>query len=458
MTEKAEKTVAFVVARLNSSRLPGKQLRKIGDRSILQWIVRSLAGCHSLDQVVLATVAELDNQPLRDFAAEHDLPCFWFEGEVDDVVGRLTTAARQFEADICVLVSADCPLVHGPSVDRMVSALRLQPAADYVRILPATDGTHSLHEGVQVARRRAWEIAETMSDRPELREHQFPAIYQNKDRFQSVAVTLEPSVYGPMHRMSVDTWADLEFMESLSANLQAEGRSFDLPSAVALLKRRPSLLDINAHVYQRRLVEDVKRVLFVVDVGGPYGYGHFMRCRELAGQVVERLSWPVTFLVDDERAARMAEACGFRVLWGALGRPAQAADFDRDRVHPQEAAVLHGLVVIDVSVQRKLPRGWRKYLTSDHPVVVVDREDAMAAEVDLILYPGVTGRAGSDRAGLPPVIEGLEHVILRREVQRYQGLDVHKDIDLLVYLYDDAKKEQVQSLAGEHGWRIAMPV
>ena len=35
-----------------------------------------------------------------------------------------------------------------------------------------------------------------------------------------------------------------------------------------------------------------------------------------------------------------------------------------------------------------------------------DREDAMAAEADLILYPGVSGRVNASRGGLPPIVEG----------------------------------------------------
>ncbi|MCB1788364.1 MAG: hypothetical protein KDJ33_19060, partial [Gammaproteobacteria bacterium] len=60
MTELRERAVAFVVARLSSSRLPQKQLRQIGGKSILDWIMDELGACRELDQVVVATVAEPD--------------------------------------------------------------------------------------------------------------------------------------------------------------------------------------------------------------------------------------------------------------------------------------------------------------------------------------------------------------------------------------------------------------
>lgn len=454
MTGQREKAVAFVVVRLTSSRLPAKQLRHIGGQTILERIVGTLQAATEVDQVVLATVDEPDNQPLRDIAAAHGWDLFWYAGDVDDVVGRLCAAADNYAADVCLLISADCPLIHGPSINRVVRELRNHPGADFVGLPPDAQDRRCLLEGVQVARCRAWKQADTLSNRPELREHQFPVLYRQSERFNRLDVVLDTPVYGSPHRLSVDTWADLEFMQTLERHLQAEGLAFSLPNAVDLLNRRPQLKQFNAHVHQRRLVEDVRRVLFAVDVGGPFGYGHFMRCRELAGQVVERLSWPATFLVDDERAAQMAEACGFGVLWGALGRaPRDEASSRRMRVNGDMASTCD-LAVVDITVRRSLAPGWRDLGFGDRPVVVIDRDDAMAAEAELIVFPGVSGRMGISRSALPPTLEGPEHVILRREVARYQGLGLAKTIDILAYLYDDDRMWQIEEVAAQRGWQL----
>ncbi|MGB5742823.1 MAG: hypothetical protein WBM65_10450 [Sedimenticolaceae bacterium] len=199
-------------------------------------------------------------------------------------------------------------------------------------------------------------------------------------------------------------------------------------------------------------------MLFVVDVGGPYGYGHFMRCRELAGQIVERLSWPAAFLLDDERAADMAKACGFKVYWGSLGRAPAEGSGDRATMAIDGVSSEFDLVVIDISARRGLDGGWRNRWFSPQSVVVMDREDAMASEADLIIYPGVTGRANNSREGFPPILEGLDYVILRREVRRYQRLGLTKDIDLLAYLHDKKRRNLAAEAAQRNGWRLEMPV
>ena len=106
---KKKRVIAFIVARLNSSRLPSKQFRLIGDKSVLERIVNSLRQCAELDEIVITTVATPDNLPLKSFADEHCLPCFWYNGGVNDVTSRLVSAAEKFKAEICILVSGDCP-------------------------------------------------------------------------------------------------------------------------------------------------------------------------------------------------------------------------------------------------------------------------------------------------------------------------------------------------------------
>lgn len=453
MGESRERAVAFVVVRLSSSRLPAKQLREIGERSILDWIMSSLASARSLDDVVLTTVAEPANEPLRELARDRGWPLFWYDGPVDDVVGRLNRAADTHAADICLLVSADCPLVHGPSVDGLVTALRKAPGADCVVTPPRPDGRVCLLEGVQVARRAAWRVADALSDRPALREHQFPVIYRDPDRFRHLPVDLDADVYGPHHRLSVDTPADLDFMLRLHDTLRHDGVEFSLPHAVARLNVDPALRAINAHVHQRTLDEVPGRAVFAVDAGGEFGYGHFSRSREIANQVVERLGWSVVFVVDDPAAGTRLTEAGFRIAWGAYGRAPRTAPPDGvPRWQPDRDDF--DLVVIDVSARRSLDKRRRPANDWARHAVFIERIDDAAADADLVVFPGVSGRLPPVGAGFPPTLGGIEYAVLRREVTRLQADPADKDIDLFVYLYEEPQRRQLREAARRRGWRL----
>ncbi|MEW6659537.1 MAG: NTP transferase domain-containing protein [Thermodesulfobacteriota bacterium] len=452
--ERPERAVAFVVARLNSSRLPAKHLRRIGDKTLLGWVIANLRGCQELAEIVIATVAESGNEPLRAYADKEGLSCYWYEGDPDQVTTRLRRAAEEFTAEICVLVSGDCPLIHGPALDQMIRQFRLAPQGDYISVPPDARGREPVLEGINLARRRAWQVADDLSVTPELKEHQFPVIGLHPERFQKVAVKVPANLYGPRRRLSVDTYADLELMNTVYDTLTAQGKPFALPEVLQLLHDAPEIGQINAHVHQRQLLESIQRVLYVVDAGPGIGSGHLLRSRELALQIVERLSWPVTFLVDDTAAAALLAERGLPVAWGAWERPARPGP---PGVREQTAAALlsrHDLLLLDIS-PRKVASGWRQRLAAAAPVIILDKSEEWTKEGDLIIFPVVTAPALGQRStnSGPAVLSGLEFAILRREIRRLMPLSRDKDLDILAYLHRPEEREAVGNFIKVHNLR-----
>ena len=49
------KTVAIAIARMGSTRLPGKVMRELRGWPVLQWVIDTLLTCSQVNEVVLAT-------------------------------------------------------------------------------------------------------------------------------------------------------------------------------------------------------------------------------------------------------------------------------------------------------------------------------------------------------------------------------------------------------------------
>jgi spore coat polysaccharide biosynthesis protein SpsF len=458
-----EKSVAFIVARLSSSRLPSKHFRRIGDRSLLEWVVGQLWNSKELDEIVLATVNEPENRPLQDFAEKSGLACYWYGGEVDHVTTRLRRAAEKHEADICVLVSADCPLIYSPAIDQLICSLRENPDADTVRLAADAYGYSPALQGIVASRKKAWQLADDLADRPELKEHQFPVIGLRPELFHPVEVRLPDVLYMKPHRLSVDTLADLEFMNALYLALKSRHLPFELPDAVVLLREQPDLKVINRHVHQRKLVETIKKVLFVVDAGGSYGLGHLMRCGELARQITERLGWPTHFVVDDEQVKNTIEARGHKTYWGAFGRPAN----QNTDLHPSLSDTIisaYDLLIFDIFDQRGPNSGWRSKINLASNCIVIENTQPWTQEADLIVHPNILDkfplnrhlddplpRSGRASTTTPKVIGGAAFIILRREIRQLLSSLPEKRIDVLVYLHDSTQREILQRILCEKG-------
>ncbi|MBN2809607.1 MAG: hypothetical protein JXR80_08975 [Deltaproteobacteria bacterium] len=453
-TAKSEKVVAFVVARLSSSRLPAKHFRKIGFKPLISWIIDQLRLSTEVDEIVITTVAEEGNRPLQMWAEEEKIPCFWYEGEVDHVTTRLRKAAEQYGADISILVSGDCPLIYAPLIDMLVKALKNDVVCDIVCPTPFLQKKPLALQGISLARTRAWQMGDDLSDRPELKEHHFPIFAQRPDLFNAKMVSLPDEFYFSFNRFSVDTLADLEFMNTVYAVLSERQQLFDLPSVLRLVAEKPELCIINEHVHQRRLVENIKKVLFVIDAGGRFGYGHLMRSLELASQITERLSWPVAFMVDDRLALELLVEHGFIGFCGALGRKVNfLAGQKTFRIN--DLICDYDLLVIDIFDQRGPEKGWRQELAKKVPVAAFDNFQPWSLEVDLLLVPGLMLKNINLADPIfPKTVSGLDYVIIRREIRRLTRRPIKKDIDLLVYLHDAKLRHLFEALAAQTDYRI----
>ncbi len=258
-----KRVVAFVVARLGSSRLKAKHLRKIGNKRIIDHVLDTLKKSKFVDEIVITTTAEGENAVFERIANQHGVSVFFYDGDTEDVVGRLNTAASRFKADICVLISGDCPLIWVPTMDKRIRVLLSRDDLDFVGVCDK-EGRKTIHEGVGVYSRRCWLKADELSDNRFLRMHQFPVVGLRKDMFRGECVYDDDIFYAVNHRISVDTPADLEFMNRIYNELENEPGGFNLKNAVKLLLRKPELMKINADVHQIGLFEETKRALFVL--------------------------------------------------------------------------------------------------------------------------------------------------------------------------------------------------
>lgn len=122
------KIVAIVQARMGSSRMPGKVLKKIVGKAALELLLIRLSHSRFIDTIVVATSTEKNNDPLIFEIERLGFNCF--RGSELDVLNRFYHAAIQENADIIVRITGDCPIVDHLVVDEMISEF-LQGNVDY---------------------------------------------------------------------------------------------------------------------------------------------------------------------------------------------------------------------------------------------------------------------------------------------------------------------------------------
>lgn len=117
---------AIILARLDSTRLPGKGLLSVEGKPMLAYVVERAKAAQGVDAVLLATSDRLLDDPLESFAVGQGIDIF--RGDLKDVSGRILGCARRFSLDAFARINGDSPLLDFQLLSRAVADYR---AGDY---------------------------------------------------------------------------------------------------------------------------------------------------------------------------------------------------------------------------------------------------------------------------------------------------------------------------------------
>lgn len=238
------RTLGIVQARMGSSRLPGKVLRRLGDRSVLARVVHAARVSGALDELVVATTTEAADDAVVAECDAIGVPVH--RGPVDDVLTRFLQVLRRHPADAVLRFTADCPLLDPEIVAVAAGVFAAVPDLDYL----STSITRTLPRGldVEVFRPAALLAADALATAHH-RVHVTSYLYSHPERFRVLGLTLQPD---RSHlRLTLDTEEDWRLMEAIVA--QAGEAPLPLRTLAEWLAQRPELTALNAHVRQKAL-------------------------------------------------------------------------------------------------------------------------------------------------------------------------------------------------------------
>lgn len=240
--------VGIIQARMTSTRLPGKVLKTVLGKPLLQYQLERLARCQQIDTLVVATTTNATDDPV--VALCQQLGVATFRGSENDVLERYFLAARAFQADWVIRMTADCPVIDPGVVDAVITqALQANPPCDYVS--NTLERTFPRGLDTEVFSFRA--LAEAMQEAclPAEREHVTPFIYTRPERYRvgQYKQALDWSAY----RWTVDTPEDFELIRRMLEALMPVQPEFTLGDMVALLEQHSDWSALNADVEQVKL-------------------------------------------------------------------------------------------------------------------------------------------------------------------------------------------------------------
>ena len=242
------KIVAIIQARMTSTRLPGKVLKKVMNKTLLEYQLERVARSKLIDEIVVATTFNKSDDSIVELC--NRLSVSTYRGSEEDVLSRYYEAAIRNGADIVVRLTSDCPLIDPAIIDQVIQ-MYLNGSFDYVSNTQVR--TYPRGMDAEVFSAELLKLAHLNGKKDYEREHVTPYIYLNKEVYTvgQLIANQDDSEY----RLTVDTPEDLELITTIIGEVYPNDEKYNLNTIIKFLEECPELVAINSHIEQKKLGE-----------------------------------------------------------------------------------------------------------------------------------------------------------------------------------------------------------
>jgi len=236
------KTIIIIQARMGSTRLPGKILMPLGSVDNLTYVIERCRKVDDIAEVIVATSTLPQDDAVEFWCKERDVA--YYRGSEDDVLDRYIQAAKPYQPDYIIRVTADCPFVDYQLATELVLLMK-EKRVDIIDIAsPLPRGL-----AVEIISYNALQYINTHGQEARHREHVTYYAYEYKEQFTRTEYYANTNIQYPELRITLDTEEDYELISHIATHTLA----LDVSSAevVRYLLDHPEIAKLNAHIEQK---------------------------------------------------------------------------------------------------------------------------------------------------------------------------------------------------------------
>ncbi len=238
------KTGILIIARMNSTRLPGKALTPIMNKPALELLFERAMLSKSADAIILCTTENPEDDALEELAAKKGIKCY--RGDELDVLKRMIGACEQENLDIAVRVTGDDILLSPTHLDEAVHHL-IKTNSDYCHNKGLPSGTEC-----EVFTVQALKTIYLFAEEPDNTE--YLTYFIESENFHRSELPVPPEFKRDVS-LTLDTLDDLEAISFLLENIYRADTPFTQEALTRFIDAHPDRFRIR---YAPKIYSQVK--------------------------------------------------------------------------------------------------------------------------------------------------------------------------------------------------------
>lgn len=228
MPQESDKTVcpttirAFIQARMNSTRFPGKVLAPLNGRPIIARVISQVAKVIPLDQITVATSNEESDRPLACYVRDIGVPVY--QGALDEVIKRFQLCLKEYPCTWFFRICADSPLLN---IEPLRTMLTYADRSDIDLVSNVQRRTFPKGHSVEMVNSATFAKIDLSRLSAEEKEHLTKVYYNHPTKFRIINIESADSRLAHMS-FAVDTLEDLFRLEKICLDEESPENAPDL--------------------------------------------------------------------------------------------------------------------------------------------------------------------------------------------------------------------------------------
>ena len=228
-------------ARMGSTRLPGKVLKKINGQPLLLYQLARISKCKLIDKIVVATSLNPIDDSIEDICEKINIPCF--RGDEHDVLSRYYKCAKKHKLSTIVRLTGDCPLIDPVTVDKVVMKFKSDNVDYCSNTIPPHSSSYPDGSDVEIFSMRALSKSHHECQDKNFREHVTFYMWRTS-KFQTSQLQYKENI--SEFRITVDYEEDLDVINLIDNHLRQNDEFGSLESIINFLKNNKNVRDKNS--------------------------------------------------------------------------------------------------------------------------------------------------------------------------------------------------------------------
>ena len=245
------KIVAIIEARMSSTRLPNKSMKKIVGKPLLELMIERIKHCNKIDEIVIATSILPENDVIEALAKKLKVSCF--RGSENDVLERVLESAKSVNSDIIIELWGDSPLLDSNILNDLIDFYQKNRYDCVGTTFPNFKKNYPLGISALIFPLKILEEVNQITHNPNDRENVSNYIYEHPEKYKIRPLPCPKNLNFPNLRLTVDEQNDFNLIKIIFEELYYLDPQFSTVEVIKFLNSNPKLLEINKDVIQKKL-------------------------------------------------------------------------------------------------------------------------------------------------------------------------------------------------------------